>query len=55
MTELQQNCMDLAQQIASEINGDLFYVPEEDVERLLSQVTEDNLHHIASEIGRAHV
>lgn len=51
MTELQQNCMDLAQQIASEINGDLFYVPEEDVERLLSQVTEDNLHHIASDLA----
>ena len=51
MTELQQKCLDKAQQIANEINGDLFYVPEEDVEQLLSQLTEDNLQEIASELA----
>lgn len=51
MTELQQKCLDQAQQIADEINGDLFYVPDEDVEQLLSQLTEDNLQEIASELA----
>lgn len=50
-TELQQKCLDKAQQIADEINGDLFYVPDEDVEQLLSQLTEDNLQEIASELA----
>lgn len=51
MTELQQKCFDKAQQIASEINGDLFYVPDEDVKQLLSQLTEDNIENIASELA----
>lgn len=51
MTELQQKCMDLAEEICNEINGDLFYVPEEDVERLLSSVTEDNVSDIASDLA----
>ena len=51
MTELQQNCLSLAEQMASEINGDLFYVPDEDIEQLLSQLTEDNLQEIASELA----
>jgi hypothetical protein len=51
MTELQQKCLDKAQQIADEINGDLFYVPDEDIEQLLSQLTEDNLQEIASELA----
>lgn len=50
-TQLQQDCLSLAQQIADEINGDLFYVPDEDVDNLLSQLTEDNIQQIASELA----
>ena len=50
-TQLQQDCLSLAQQIADEINGDLYYVPDEDVEQLLSQLTEDNINQIASELA----
>ncbi len=50
-TQLQQDCLTIAQQIADEINGDLFYVPDEDVEQLLSQLTEDNMNQIASELA----
>ena len=50
-TQLQQDCLSLAQQIADEINGDLFYVPDEDVDQLLSQLTEDNIEEIASELA----
>lgn len=51
MTELQQNCLSLAQEMANEINGDLYYVPDEDVNDLLSQLTEDNIQEIASELA----
>ena len=51
MTELQQKCLDKAQQIADEINGDLYYVPQEDIDQLLSQLTEDNVDEIASELA----
>ena len=50
-TQLQQDCLIKAQQIADEINGDLFYVPDEDVDNLLSQLTEDNINQIASELA----
>lgn len=50
-TQLQQDCLKKAQQIADEINGDLFYVPDEDVDNLLSQLTEDNVEEIASELA----
>ena len=52
MTELQQKCFDKAQQIASEINGDLFYVPDEDIEKCMQYLNEDNLHDVASEIAQ---
>jgi hypothetical protein len=51
MTDLQQKCLDLAEEICNEINGDMFYVPQEDVERLLSSVTEDNLSDVSSELA----
>lgn len=51
MTELQQQCLQKAQQFADEINGDLFYVPDEDIEQLLSKLTEDNLNEIASDLA----
>ena len=50
-TQLQQDCLTKAQQIANEINGDLFYVPDEDVDNLLSQLTEDNIDQIANELA----
>ena len=51
MTEVQQKCLQKAEEICKEINGDLFYVPEEDVEQLLSQVTEDNVSDVASDLA----
>lgn len=51
MTDLQQKCLNLAEEICKELNGDMFYVPQEDVERLLSSVTEDNLSDIASDLA----
>ena len=50
-TQLQEDCLTKAQQIANEINGDLFYVPDEDVDNLLSQLTEDNINQIASRLA----
>jgi len=52
MTELQEKCLSLANAFASEINGDLFYVPDEDVEQLLSKVTKNNLKDVAYEIAQ---
>ena len=49
--QLQQICLNKAQQIASEINGDLYYVPQEDIDQLLSQLTEDNVDDIAEELA----
>jgi membrane-bound lytic murein transglycosylase MltF len=49
--QLQQICLDKAQQIANEINGDLYYVPQEDIDQLLSQLTEDNVDDIAEELA----
>ena len=50
--QLQQICLDKAQQIADEINGDLFYVPQEDIDQLLSQLTDDNVESIAEELAQ---
>ena len=44
-------CLSRAEELANEINGDLFYVPEEDVQHLISKLTEDNLEEIASELA----
>jgi hypothetical protein len=51
-TSLQEDCISLAQEMANEINGDLSYVPDEDVNDLLSKVTEDNIQEIASELAQ---
>ena len=51
MTELQQKCMQRAEELANEINGDLFYVPDEDVESLLSKLNENNIEKVASELA----
>lgn len=51
MTELQEKCLQRAEELADEINGDLRYVPEEDVESCLSELTENNLEDVASELA----
>jgi len=51
-TSLQEDCLSLAQEMTNEINGDLSYVPDEDVNDLLSKVTEDNIQEIASELAQ---
>ena len=51
-TSLQEDCLSLAQEMANEINGDLSYVPDEDVKDLLSKVTEDNIQEIASQLAQ---
>lgn len=51
MTELQQQCLQKAQQLADEINGDLQYVPQEDIDECLEYLTEDNLNEIASDLA----
>jgi hypothetical protein len=52
MYNLVDKCLDLAGQMAQEINGDLFYVPDEDVQECMKYLTEDNLHEVASEIAQ---
>jgi hypothetical protein len=52
MTELQEKCLSLANTLANEINGDLFYVPDEDVDQLFSQLTDDNVEQIAEELAQ---
>jgi hypothetical protein len=44
-------CLSRAEELASEINGDLFYVPDEDVQQLINKLTEDNVEEIASELA----
>ena len=51
MNELQSRCYDLASAMAAEINGDLFYVPQEDIDSLLSRLTADNLEETAEELA----
>ncbi len=44
-------CLSRAEELANEINGDLFYVPDEDVQKLINKLTEDNVEEIASELA----
>jgi hypothetical protein len=48
---LQERCLGLASAMAAEINGDLFYVPQEDIDSLLSRLTLDNLEETAGELA----
>jgi phage terminase Nu1 subunit (DNA packaging protein) len=50
--QLHQICLNKAQEMASEINGDLYYVPQEDIDQMLSQLTEDNVDEVASELAQ---
>ena len=51
MTELQEKCLQRAEELANEINGDFRYVPDEDVESCLSKLTENNFEDVASELA----
>jgi hypothetical protein len=51
MTEHEMRCMQRAEELASEINGDFFYVPDEDIEKCLSRLTRYNMEEIASELA----
>ena len=51
MTDLRDRCLTLADEMAAEINGNLFYVPDEDVDALLADLTESNLESIAFELA----
>ena len=49
---LQDRCMALAEALAAEINGDLSYVPEEDAERIMANLTPDNIQETAEELAQ---
>ena len=51
MTDLRSSCLALADEMAQEINGNLFYVPDEDIESCLAGLTEANLEDTASELA----
>ena len=51
MKELQSLCLSLAADMAAEINGDLFYVPQEDIDALLAGVDASNLQETAEELA----
>ena len=52
MNQLVDKCLNMAEQMAQEINGDLFYVPDEEIQHHLDFLTEDNLSDVASEIAQ---
>jgi hypothetical protein len=51
MIDLRSSCLELAEEIAAEINGNLCYVPEEDIEACLADLTEDNVYDTAVELA----
>ena len=51
MTNLRTRCLDLADEMAQEINGNLFYVPDEDIDSCLVDLTEENLEDTAGELA----
>ena len=51
MNNLVDKCFDLADQMAQEINGNLFYVPDEELQECMKYLTEDNLHEVACELA----
>lgn len=44
-------CLSRAEELASEINGDLHCIPEEDMQQLINKLRDDNLEEIASELA----
>jgi len=51
MTDLQRRCLDLADEMAEDWGGDLSYVPDEDMESCLADLTEANLEETAAELA----
>ena len=51
MTDLRSRCLDLADEMAQEINGNLFYVPDEDIDSCMADLTEANLKDTATELA----
>lgn len=51
MTDLRSRCLELADEMAQEINGNLFYVPDEDIDSCLADLTEANLEDTAAELA----
>ncbi len=51
MTELELRCVELAYQMAAEVNGDVSCVPDEDMEAILLKLNRNNVEEIASEIA----
>ena len=52
MNEIQSRCITLADALASEINGNLCYVPDEEIETVLAGLTESNLNETAEELAQ---
>jgi len=52
MNEIQSRCLALADAIADEINGNLCYVPDEEMESCLAGLTESNLNETAEELAQ---
>ena len=51
MTDLRSSCLALADEMAQEINGNLFYVPDEDIESCLAGLTDAILEDSACELA----
>ncbi len=51
MTSLESACLALAADLAGELNGDLSYVPQEDIDSILSRVTKANVLETAEELA----
>jgi hypothetical protein len=51
MNNLEERCLNLVHELCKENNGNLAYVPDEDVESLLQSLTEDNIEEVASELS----
>ena len=49
--QLEERCYQRAEEIAAEINGDLFYVPQEDIDALMADLTEDNWRRKADDLA----
>ena len=50
--DIQDRCLALADSLSVEINGNLCYVPDEDIESCLAGLTESNLNETAEELAQ---
>ena len=51
MTDLSSRCLALASAMAAEVNGDMDYVPQDDIDSLLAGLTQDNIEETAEELA----